>query len=281
MRRQLLDVEIVGRAAIAPLLRQGDHLLLGIGIGLRQGQAVLQVAQLDVGLGDLRRERDARILDLGKGRLGLVAGALDRAARAAKQVYLPGGVEIGAVEAGRGVGGRWGCGGGCRRRGCAAAAQAGEQGGRGAVNVQIGRRCAGGRQKIGAGAAQAGARFAQARLGGRQVGTAGQGQVLDMVEFGVVERRPPLRQQGALTGGITQIAGAMEGGHRRHDTGRAAIVRSDGAARRHGGQGGENDQVLEFHSPTPACWPGFGALSKKTSGVMAIRQTPRIQKASE
>ena len=85
-------------AARAALFGQREHLLLQFRRALRDGKALLLVAQVDIGLRHFGRERYLGVRKIGVHGLRLFACRFHGAARAAEQVDLPRGVEARRVE---------------------------------------------------------------------------------------------------------------------------------------------------------------------------------------
>ncbi len=79
-----------GDAGIVLVLRDGERALVGLHRALEQALERFLVAQLVIGDGELRLEREAHRGDVGGAGLGGGDVALDQAADAAEQVGLPG-----------------------------------------------------------------------------------------------------------------------------------------------------------------------------------------------
>ncbi len=168
------------RHAVADAIAdQRDQVAIGLDLLLDDGDARLQAAQPEIGIGRVGRHRDARTGMQGLGRLGLGAGGLGLAAQAAGQVELPAraqaelGIALVAIVAGQG-----------RADPAQRRFQRLPLARRRALDIEPG-------QPLRAGIGGRRARLRHARLGGGQVEVLRQRALDQLREHRIVEAEPP------------------------------------------------------------------------------------------
>ncbi len=264
---QPLDIERRGDPAVITLLGQRQHLALHRRGALRQRDALLPVAQIDIGLGDLGGEAHLGIGEIGRRRLDHRARRLDRTAMPAEQINLPARVETDIVEvqparaAAR----------------CAVLALAEIEArylGMGVDALHIRAR-----QAVGALLPQRGARLPQPRLRHRDIGIGRERALLERIERRIAQRGPPRAERRRCR--ARRIAAAYEGLGRRRGRRRAGIIRPDGAGGQR--QRGQQQRGETVHPKGPQ-WVATGApLSGRrnsASGIVQAIPTARIQNRS-